>query len=514
VAGAVLLVLAFSVVTPFVSIPEQGALAVALLALRLLEPSRRSRLLPYPGAVLLGLLATLQLLVKSSAGGFFLGVALLVAAVRPGRATRVPTVLASFGLGLAALWLLSGQHLDDLVGWARGTAAVASGYGDAMALWGLPEAWLPLLGLLGLLAWRIGALAREDLARRWPQVLLLVAASWFFLKVGFVRLDTGHVLITFVGLAGLLVWFRWTGWLRLVGVAAALVAVPWLLAVAARGPDSSPRDAARQIAEGHVDGAQAVAGVTHQVVDREEHRARLEQARQDAAAFYEVSPAVVEALADGTVNADPWDVAAVWGNDLMWQPLPVFQTYSVYEPRLDDLNADLVRGDDGPGGILRTTGRIDGRFQPWEPPRTQLEVACRYRVVAEDERWQALVRTDTTCGAPVELATVDAAAGGTVPVPEASDDEHLVVGSFSDPRGPVDALADVAFKPFGEHVVQIDGEAHRWIAATAGQLHLLRVPDAIDGEALPDAGLAVDELAFADAVRITFAEVPIEAASP
>jgi hypothetical protein len=508
---AALLVLGASLAAPRTPVPELGALALALLGLRLLEPARRSQVLPVAVAVLLGANAALQLLVKTSVGGFALGVALLVAAARPGWRRSLPLVLVSWAASLVVLWLAAGQRLGDLPDWAPDAAAVASGYADAMALWGLPEAWLVLLGLLALLTWRTVGLAREDLTARWPQVLLLAAASWFFVKAGFVRLDVGHAVIAYVGLAGLLVWFRWQGLLRVVAVGAALVALPWSVAVQARTDGTSV--ALEDLVDARVDGLDALGGVARQVVDGDHHQELLAEARSVAASQRAISSAVLAALEGRRVHADPVDIAAVWANDMAWQPEPVFQSYSAYEPRLDERNAEALASEGGPDAVLRTEADVDDRFQPWEPPRTQLEVACRFRVAAEDEHWQALLRTDDRCGQPSLLDEVDAAAGEVVDVPEPSDDRHVVVASFSDPRGLIDAVLAAAAKPLHEHVVHVDGVAHRWVPATGGQPHLLHVPPELDGQALPDGGLDVQELRFDEAVTVTFSELPLEVAS-
>jgi hypothetical protein len=116
VAGGV--VVLASLAAPRTSVPELGALALALLALDLLEPSRRRHVLPVVVPLLLGANAALQLLIKTSVGGFALGVALLVAVARPGWRRSLPIVLASWVGAIVVLWVGAGQHLGDLPDWA------------------------------------------------------------------------------------------------------------------------------------------------------------------------------------------------------------------------------------------------------------------------------------------------------------------------------------------------------------------------------------------------------------
>jgi hypothetical protein len=228
---------------------------------------------------------------------------------------------------------------------------------------------------------------------------------------------------------------------------------------------------------------------------------------------YGVPPAVVDALRSSKVQADPWDIGAVWAYGLTWRPAPVFQTYSAYTSDLDARNARSLLADASVGVLRAPAKQSGGRVPSWESPDYETTMACSFSVVVEQGPWQALRRAPTVCGPPSLLGQTEVEPGQTVGVPRARHPDRLVVATMSFDEPILDRLRSLAFKPTGTPIVVLDGRPSRLVLATMGGDHLLRVPVAVGGRHLPSGGLAVERLAFSGLpgpVTVRFYEIPIE----
>jgi hypothetical protein len=127
------------------------------------------------------------------------------------------------------------------------------------------------------------------------------------------------------------------------------------------------------------------------------------------------------------VAVEPWETGAVWAYGLEWAPLPVFQPYSAYTPKLDRLNSAVVESTDGPERILVENGPlvlaefpgrgVDGRFPGWDPPEQQRAILCNFAPLSTTRRWQVLGRVPDRCGPARPAGSAEASPGEAVPVP-------------------------------------------------------------------------------------------------
>ena len=400
--------------------PEIVVAAVALAALWVIHPERRATSLVAWVAPTIAAIAALQLMVKFSSGLVCVAVALVVALAGEQRLRRTAATVGAFVAVLLALWLVSGQLIGQLPNWLARSAQVAVGYNDAMStpLSGGNAGKIVVLvvAVLGVLV--LGALL---LFRQWrwaclPSLLTVAGVAWYFVKQGMVRYDAPHTPVTFVGLSVLVVTLPWTGRRLAVGLSAVAGCLAGIVLVVA-APASLLHGLDEVLsAFGHqrTNAAKTAAGVAHQVVDPGFHARRVAQTRILMGYLYGVPPSVRDALAGTKVQADPWDIEAVWSAGLAWRPEPVFQTYSAYTHDLDDLNARSLL-DAGDVGVLRFDQKsIDRRDPVWESPRYELTLDCSYAVAAQKGSWQALRRAPTTCGTPKSLGEVRANPGERV----------------------------------------------------------------------------------------------------
>ena len=77
----------------------------------------------------------------------------------------------------------------------------------------------------------------------------------------------------------------------------------------------------------------------------------------------------------------PWDILRAECDDVDFICPPVIQGYSAYTPRLDELNAIFFEAQDAPKYIVFEPQTIDGRYLPWEAPKTTMAIERNYQVV-------------------------------------------------------------------------------------------------------------------------------------
>lgn len=85
-------------------------------------------------------------------------------------------------------------------------------------------------------------------------------------------------------------------------------------------------------------------------------------------------------IGDASVDVMPWEVAAVWFNDLNYNPRPVVQSYTTYNAWLDERNFEKYVSEDAPQFILFSMGEIDRRHPFFIEPRTRRALLTHYAI--------------------------------------------------------------------------------------------------------------------------------------
>jgi len=427
--------------------------------------SRRRRLL---FVAAFGALAGVHALVKLNAG-LTIGLVGLVVAVALVPEARLRALGAYLGTALAALvvaWLALGQALADLPLYAIRGADVITGFAGALSREDPGREWEYLLALAVLAALAYGAVAstRGWAAGRRVAALLVVALVAFSLfKQGFVRHDA-HAVSFFAGallLAVALPWPRRAEALLVTG----LVLVAWAATV-----DVLPRDFLRPVASERALRDRASVAISPQ--------AEIAQGLRGIRDKLALDPRAAAELRGHTFHVYPTTTAFVPLVDGTWRPLPVFQSYQAYTPRLTGASADLLRGARAPERILRTGTPTD-----IEDPEARIEIACRYaeRLRAPGDQ-EVLVRTPTRCGADRLLGRVATETGRRVVVPRAAPDELVYVRIHGLGPSLWETLRSLLWKPYGYGLRDGDRQP-RLAPALAGSRILLGIPPAYDYDA-------------------------------
>ena len=388
------------------------ATAFGLVALALSTPAphreRAIRMLAVGGAAFAGF----ALLVKLNDGVAATAIVTAGLLGSDRRRRDLAAAASSLLLALLALWLLLGQPLGALPDYLHNGYEVVGGYVEAMGhnelgAGGEWEVWVLLGSAAALTAGAWTALSMEPLRRRAALAGAVLLVHYFLAREMFVRYDLGHA--AFLGmLVPVALMIPWRRSQRATGLA-----LGGVLAVASFAVLLQPVDQALNPLE-HID--ELVAQV-HDVMQpaalvAEGH---IGMRRDDA-----VTAVMARTLRGHCVNAEPDEIAAVWAHpQWRWCPLPVFQSYSAYTPRLDQLNAAAYAdASRGPDRVLRQVKQaIDGRNPTWESPAAMLSMLCHFTEIEHNESWQTLARVPNRCGTPHTIDIIHSSLGHTITLP-------------------------------------------------------------------------------------------------
>lgn len=402
-----------------------------------------------------------------------LGVATVAKALEVGRPRaalgQALELGAATAAGTVALWLITGQRLSDLFGWARGSIGLTRGYATAMGYEDPARVGDYAVAAI-FVAWIVigTAVARSVPVRR--RVVLgavLGVALAIGFRQGFVRHDM-HVFnfylpIVFMAAGVAPVWGR---------ARAAALAAAALIAISLV---SGIRLTERLDVPARVRDAMDVA---HLTVDSAARAEQVAANRDRLREQYAIPPELLARMEGQTVHISPYETAVAYAYpELVWSPLPVLQDYAAYTPALDQLNVDRLASDERPRFILRQPGlAIDGRLARWEGPEAAIEMVCRYRTVGDQGGWLLLEAGPDRCGDPTTSATVRAPFGEPIAIPPATGTD-LVVGRIDGiNQSLLDRLRTTAFKSQTFLVTGDDGVGHRFVPDTQSQWHVLRAP--------------------------------------
>jgi len=358
----------------------------------------------------IGALAAFSLLVKLNLGVeiFLLGTVALFAD-RPRRALfQFAQFTGAFVSALIALWLVAGQPLDAIPDYLSLSRSVISGHSEAMVLDPGSTSNALLAVAAGITATGAAWMLNGDLARRRRLGLTFLIALFSFVsfKEGFIRPDHPHIALFVSAITA--AWFAlgWNRPLRWPGIAT-------LIALLAVSINFSP-GAIDPIA--HI---RAARDLTRTMISPSRRHSATDAGRSNIEATFAIDPAIIAAIGDRPVQVSPYETSVAWAYGLNWRPLPVFQDYLAYTPRLDRENTDALRAATAPPRILREvdTGTVDRRYTGFNPPEATIQMLCTYRPGLIRGSWMVLHRIPDRCGREKLLSSVSSEFGKPFEVP-------------------------------------------------------------------------------------------------
>jgi len=346
-------------------------------------------------------------------------------------------------------------------------------------------------------------------------VALMALAAFTVFKEGVVRTDAGHLSLFFSTACVLWIAIPWARarWYWMVAGALAIVAIGW--PVRPTGQTN------------HLDVVANVRSAFDQVrslASASRREELIEAGRASMKAIYQLEPQTLAALRGRTVAIEPWEIGVAWAYGLDWEPLPVFQNYSAYTARLDEVNSAALAGPDGPERILREnvgvvypefpTRGIDGRFPGWDPPQQARTALCHFAVIEATERWQVLARRPDRCGSSRPLGSVEASSGEEVRVPAPGRQEVVWARVDGVEVSGLERLLSFVSHARTRHAVVNGGRSYRLIPGSAADGLMLRSSDGIGGKGafaqIPQAR-TIAVTGVGEALRFSFFAMPVGA---
>lgn len=295
--------------------------------------------------------------------------------------------LATYAIVSLVLWLVW-EPFAALPRYLYGTAQIILGYSSAMSI---PGSLLQTVVALFVLAFLCGWLVVRIVGREYDHgviiALMMTPLVFEVWKEGFVRHDPGlvggHAIEFFsvmIFVFFLLALFE-RAWKTLGLLASALVLGAFaMIGNGYYGYNVSPLMFLHNIKQ------------TLSLVGSVSQREALQQTVDAGIRAAEpLSPTLVKAIGGHSVNVVPWDTALIAGYHLTWVPSPVLQSYSVYTPYLDQLNAKQLRNN-GASRILYSYEAIDGRYPLFDEPATFSQLLFNYRFVVSSGTHSVLER--------------------------------------------------------------------------------------------------------------------------
>lgn len=467
------------------SVPSSDPILIAatvVAAAALLEEwSPRLRLVFAVGA---GALAGMQLLGSLRAGPVLVVMALAVLLGLPGRRRTLPAFAASLVVSFLVFWFATGQGLGNIDEYALNTASVLSGYSSSM-VYVLPSRWWQFPGFaLGIATLAVLALAAGrgwDTPRRAGLLAMVAAVAFLMFKHAVVRSSPGSAGVCLAAL--LAIGLALAPYVRRSLAVGAIVLLTGLTYIGNQEGFSPVTFDFKVRAESFVTQLRYMVkpgGLAEQQL----------AGREAMQAYYDLTPQQLALLRSGTVHVASLEAGVAYAYGLDWNPLPVFQQYTAYTERLDELNAAKLESSTAPDRILWENapvvdptfvnvrpfpGTIDERVPAWDSPAEMVQMFCRYRVEDWDERWAVLRRSPDRCGSERPLRSLPVATGERVPLPATKRNEALLVRVDGLGVSGLERLRAFLFRGARRHALL---DRHTWnvIPGTAGDGLLVRIP--------------------------------------
>lgn len=430
--------------TSFVHLPVECALlALLLLALAMAEENPTVAI---AALILSGSLLALGSMIKSTA----LIVSLFALLIYPAlwwyaghRRSRpyLPLVpLLSFWVSFCALWVIASQSLAHLPAYFRGTWAIASGYTPAMSIPGMRLQMASALAILALFVAVLTGLLISGKKVRVAQCLLLGGLAFWAWKEGFTRQDWGYfrhpmifygtaLLIATVGAT--LVSKQNTRHLSIFAYCAYGIAL-WFSMQGYPTLSLSYKSALHN----YEDFVTLISSEPHRVAEQRSQTAAIK--RQ-----LELPDGALNAVGHASVNVIPWSLMMTQGYHMRLVASPIIQSYSVYTPYLDRMNAHQIWSGKSAEKIIYSYLTLDQRYPAFDEPATFRAILACYRTQYPGIPYAVLRHAPCT---PPELTAADNPRTGSfgkwIPIPPRAS--YVDIGVRVTAIGHV---MDVLFKP-------------------------------------------------------------------
>jgi len=291
-------------------------------------------------------------------------------------------MVLSYLFACMGIWILTGQHIANLIPYLHNSIEIATGFNQAMMCSG-PNRLGPNLivagGIAGIsffyLLFAYGIITRK----RGLVVFMLPFLVFAFMtfKFGFVRHDTTHFYVFFSIMPFLF------GWIYLAHKQDLPRLLRVLLLIACCAMTSFIFTQNLSISQNVKSNLDALKLLTHGSSYRQ---GLTEKYKLDLKKQYNLSAALAASIGKDRIDIIPWEINLLYAYDMNWSPRPIFQSYSAYTKALDLLNAGYYENS-APDMLLYTVKTIDHRYAVFDEPATFREILKNYKPVSADSEF-------------------------------------------------------------------------------------------------------------------------------
>lgn len=363
-------------------------------------------------------------------------------------AAIIPTSIA---LSTLFFWTFAGQSIQDIPTYFFSISSIIAGYTDAMSITGntweiITYAFTSILLLLYLA--RTGGLNIHNL------YLLILFSLFLFInfKAGFVRHDLHSLMCGVAIVYGVLLASN------LLPAKKVLVLVMLALATLIQTEISHKQFNLTSI-HSQITGtySKALEGAKLRIFDHEQLDSQFKSGLESVAKIH-----TLPKLA-GTSDIYPFDQMFLIASGNTWQPRPVLQSYSVYNPKLSNINSEFLQSTRSPDNIFFRVQSIDERYPSSDDGQSWLPLINRYIPNGFAGDYLILKKKSGSSGSLVATKTLTSSQSLTswVDLPKSNDKifaqieiEHSLIGKLknlffkSSPLGIAVRLQDGTVKQY------------------------------------------------------------------
>jgi hypothetical protein len=368
-------------------------------------------------------------------------------------------------IGFVLLLLyLTGQSISNFPSYILNSLEISSGYNSAMSLNGPRKEVLAGLCVLGLLF----VIFVDSILKKKQNLVLfiLLNAGYIFIsfKHGYIRHD-GHVYLFFSNILSVLlvISFMLKGESRKILQHSSFVLICVLIGFMY---SKYPHLLVPNVKQKYQNICSAVSVIKASPLEREK---TLENVKSKMRETYGLDKNTLEYINGKSLNMLPWEIALPYAYNMNWSPMPVFQSYSAYTPKLDLINAGYFEGNASPEILLYSTETIDGRYHIYDTPETFRMILNNYEPVLIDKTYLLLEKRDKPIPVSQELVSaLDAKIGEPILIPKI--DEGLIFAKIYMDYNLAGKILNILFKAPEARIKLKSGEKeynHRFIFSNA-----------------------------------------------
>jgi len=314
-------------------------------------PPRSDEVLLLGGFFMLGLFPLIKVsLYAGSVGLLILAVVQLLRLQQPRKAGLL---LVTFVAGLVFFWLLAQQPLLNLPLYLSRILPLMTGFSDAMSLSGKWQEIVLFVFAIVLLLWPLLLTDKQSTGFEAARFLGLALAMFLFLiaKGAFVRHDA-HALLAGQGVLVVMLVLLLVRPVKVMPVALVMTLLCWFLI------DSHHRQSST--ASMYAQWKSATTEMVQGIKARKDNPNWVQQRHEAALASIRSRAPLPQVV--GSSDIYSWDQAALIASGNRWQPRPVFQSYSVYQPVLAQANRVFLGSQRAPEHLFLRVEAIDQRL--------------------------------------------------------------------------------------------------------------------------------------------------------